>query len=86
MTNVRDFEGKVVLITGAATGIGRATALAFARRGAKVAIGDIDERSNETVRLIEEEGGQAVFIKTDVSKSDQVADLVKKTVSTFGGL
>ncbi|RDW15810.1 short chain dehydrogenase [Oceanobacillus arenosus] len=86
MTNVKDFENKVVLITGAATGIGRATALAFARRGAKVAIGDVDERAAETVQFIEEEGGEAVFFKTNVVDSEEVQALVANTVEHFGGL
>jgi NAD(P)-dependent dehydrogenase (short-subunit alcohol dehydrogenase family) len=85
MTN-SDFQGKVVLITGAATGIGRATALAFARKGAKVAIGDIDDRANETVQLIESEGGQAAYFKTNVANSDDVKLLVENTVAKFGGL
>jgi len=82
----REFEGKVVLITGAATGIGRATALAFAKRGAKVAIGDVDERANETVQLIEAEGGQAEFLKTDVTNPEQVKALIENTVTKFGGM
>lgn len=83
---VKDFEGQVVLITGAATGIGRATALAFARRGAKVAIGDVDDRANETVELIQKEGGEAAFFKTDVTNGEEVKSLVEQTVEKFGGL
>ncbi|QWU17284.1 NAD(P)-dependent dehydrogenase, short-chain alcohol dehydrogenase family [Paenibacillus sophorae] len=86
MTTLRDFENKVVLITGAATGIGRAAALAFAKRGAVIAIGDVDERSNETVKLIKEAGGEAVFYKTDVSNKEQAAALVEQTVNRFGRL
>lgn len=84
--SVKDFEGHVVLITGAATGIGRATALAFASRGASVAIGDVDDRANETVELIQKEGGEAVFFKTDVTNGEEVKSLVKQTVEQFGGL
>ncbi len=84
MTKTTDFENKVVLITGAATGIGRATALAFARRGAKIAIGDVDSRAEETVKLIEEEGGEAIFIKTNVVDSADVQAMVKNTVEHFG--
>lgn len=86
MSNPFDISGKVVLITGGATGIGRATALAFARHGAKVAIGDIDDRAAETVRLIEEVGGTGLFIKTDVTSAEQVQRLVRTVVDTFGGL
>jgi NAD(P)-dependent dehydrogenase (short-subunit alcohol dehydrogenase family) len=81
-----DFTDKVVLITGGATGIGRATALAFARQGAKVVIGDVDGRAEETVKLIEDVGGTALFAKTDVTVAAEVESLVLKAVDTYGGL
>jgi len=81
-----DFTDKVVLVTGGATGIGRATSLAFARQGATVAIGDVDDRAAETVRLIEEAGGTARFVPTDVTVADDVERLVATTVDTYGGL
>jgi NAD(P)-dependent dehydrogenase (short-subunit alcohol dehydrogenase family) len=81
-----DFTGKSVLVTGGATGIGRATALAFAGQGAAVAIGDVDEQAEETVALINDMGGQAFFRRTDVRNADQVSALVDATVSAFGRL
>ncbi|MFE6196111.1 SDR family oxidoreductase [Streptomyces sp. NPDC057838] len=81
-----DFTGKVVLITGGATGIGRAVALGFARQGAAVVIGDIDERSSETVNLIEKEGGTGLFVPTDVTLAREVERLVSTTVDTYGDL
>src|SRR5688500_15736197 len=81
-----DFTGKIVLVTGGATGIGRATSLAFARQGATVVIGDIDERAAETVRLIEEQGGTARFVRTDVTVAADMERLVQTTVDTYGGL
>ncbi|SCF15594.1 NAD(P)-dependent dehydrogenase, short-chain alcohol dehydrogenase family [Micromonospora viridifaciens] len=81
-----DFTDKVVLITGGATGIGRATARAFARQGAKVVIGDVDERAAETVDLITADGGTAMYVRTDVTKNDEVENLVRTAVSTYGGL
>lgn len=82
-----DFDGKVVLITGAATGIGRAVAVAFAAHGAHVAIGDINEQAvRETLTLIEGAGSKAFFLRTDVSQESDVAALVSGTVKHFGRL
>jgi NAD(P)-dependent dehydrogenase (short-subunit alcohol dehydrogenase family) len=82
-----DFSDKVALITGAAGGIGRATAVAFAAAGAAVTVADIDlPGAQETVDLIKERGGQALALKVDVTDSAAVADMVAHTVQTFGGL
>ena len=79
--------GKVALITGAGSGIGRASALAFAREGAKVVVADvIVEGGEETVRLIQQAGGEAVFMRADVSQAVEVEALVKKAVATYGRL
>ncbi|WP_245833007.1 SDR family NAD(P)-dependent oxidoreductase [Oceanobacillus timonensis] len=84
MTQEQDFKGKVVLITGAASGIGEATALKFAERGAKVAIGDINEESNKVVQQIKDHGGEAVFFQTNVSNPEEVKALVEQTAAHFG--
>jgi len=82
-----EFEGKVALVTGASMGIGRASALAFARRGAKVVVADVDVKGGEeTARLIREAGGEAIFVKTDVANAAEVEVLVKKTVKVYGKL
>lgn len=82
---MQQFENSVVLVTGGAAGIGKAAALAFAQRGAKVAIGDLDkDRGNAVAAEIGENGGQAIFIKTDVSKTGDVEKLIGKTVAEFG--
>lgn len=81
-----DFTDQVVLVTGGATGIGRATCLAFAGQGARVVIGDVDERAAQTVELIEEAGGTGRFVRTDVTVAADVENLVRRTVDEFGGL
>ena len=80
-------EGKVVLVTGGSCGIGRATALLLAREGAKVVVADVlVEEGGETVRLVEEAGGQALFVECDVSRSVQVEKLIDRTVASYGRL
>jgi NAD(P)-dependent dehydrogenase (short-subunit alcohol dehydrogenase family) len=79
--------GKVVIVTGGASGIGRATAIALARDGAKVVIGDIDVAGCEnTVAAIEDQGGEAIYLRADMTKSADIQSLVMKAVSEYGGL
>jgi NAD(P)-dependent dehydrogenase (short-subunit alcohol dehydrogenase family) len=83
----KQFEGKVALVTGAASGIGRASALVFARGGAKTVVADVlVEGGEETVRIIKAAGGDALFVRTDVSKAAEVETLIQKTVETYGRL
>jgi NAD(P)-dependent dehydrogenase (short-subunit alcohol dehydrogenase family) len=80
-------DGKVVLITGAGLGMGQAAALLFAKEGAKVAVVDWKpEAGEETVKMIKKAGGEAIFIKADVSKADDAKNMVKTTVKTYGKL
>ena len=80
-------EGKVAIVTGGSSGIGRAAALAFSNEGAKVAVADVnDEGGEETVEMIRNSGGSAFFVHTDVSKSVEVQNMVDKTVEKYGRL
>jgi NAD(P)-dependent dehydrogenase (short-subunit alcohol dehydrogenase family) len=81
------FESKVVLVTGGNAGIGKATALAFAKEGARVVVAArrVSE-GEETVAIIKQAGGEACFVQTDVSKASEVEALVAACVSIYGGL
>jgi NAD(P)-dependent dehydrogenase (short-subunit alcohol dehydrogenase family) len=81
------FEGKVVLVTGAAGGIGRATALAFGRAGACVVVADLSvDGGHATAAMIVEAGGKALFVQTNVTRAADVEALIDKTVSYYGRL
>lgn len=81
------FENKVVIVTGAAGGIGRASALGFAKEGARVVVADVaEDGGRDTVGLIEAAGGGAVFASCDISDETQVAAMVELARETFGGL
>ena len=82
-----EFEGKVALVTGAAGGIGRASARLFARHGARVAVADLHRTgAEETAELIREAGGEAVAIEVDVADAASVEAMVATTVAAFGRL
>jgi NAD(P)-dependent dehydrogenase (short-subunit alcohol dehydrogenase family) len=81
------FTNKTVFLTGGATGIGRATALAFAREGASLAVCDVaEEATQETVALCKQEGAKAIFIKTNVASTSDIDNAVKRTITEFGSL
>lgn len=80
-----NFNNKVAIITGGSFGIGRATAIAFSKKGARVVIVDWVE-DQETLNQIKSTGAEAIFIKCDVSKAEDVRMMVKKTIDTFGRL
>jgi NAD(P)-dependent dehydrogenase (short-subunit alcohol dehydrogenase family) len=80
-------QGKVALVTGGASGIGRATALTFAREGAKLIIADMNvDGGQQTVHMITENGGEAIFVRTDVSKAVEVQALISQAVEIYGRL
>ena len=84
---MEQFADKVALVTGGASGIGRTSAQFYAREGAKVAVSDIDEVGGpETVKLINQVGGEAFFIKTDVSNPADCEKLVSQTIEKYGRL
>jgi NAD(P)-dependent dehydrogenase (short-subunit alcohol dehydrogenase family) len=81
------FADKVAFVTGATTGIGRTTALAFAREGASVVVADVAAEGNQdTARLIEQAGGQALAVTCDVTSTDDIRAALEATVERFGGL
>lgn len=80
-------RGKVALITGAGSGMGRASAILFAKEGAKVAVVDIDSKGgNQTVDLIKQDGNEAFFVQEDVSKLKDVEEMIKSTIDKYGRL
>ena len=84
---MRQFAGRVVLVTGGNAGIGRATAAEFARQGAQVVVsGRREKEGRGVVAEIEASGGEAIFIKTDVSKESDVKAMIERTLAKFGRL
>lgn len=81
------FEEKVALVTGSGSGIGRSTALAFAREGARVVVNDVnDEAGAETVDMVVASGGEAIFVHADVSQTRDVETLILQAVEAYGRL
>ena len=84
---MNEFQGKVALVTGGTSGIGRAAVIAYAREGAKVVVaGRRAAEGEETVRLVRAQGGEAIFVPTDVAQEAQVKNLIGRTLEQFGRL
>lgn len=84
---MNEFKGKVAIVTGGTSGIGRAAAVAYAREGAKVVVaGRRAAEGEETVRLLRAEGGEGIFVPTDVAQEAQVKNLIGRTLQQFGRL
>jgi len=84
---MKRLEGKVAVVTGGSAGIGRATSLAFAEEGAKVVVADVVvSGGEETVKMIQDAGGEAIFVKTDVTKAEEVKAMADTAFGTFGKL
>jgi NAD(P)-dependent dehydrogenase (short-subunit alcohol dehydrogenase family) len=87
LLNMGKLAERVAVITGAGSGIGRAAALLFAKEGAKIVVADFaPQGGHETVKMIKEAGGQAVFVEVNVSKSADVQKMIKSAIDTFGRL
>ena len=87
ISETKSFAGKVAFVTGGASGIGRAAALSFSREGASVVAADVSQQGNEeTVRLIEAQGGRALAVRCDVTRPQEVKAALDKTVEAFGRL
>ena len=83
----RPFASKVALVTGGNVGLGRAASLAFAQEGAKVVVSARRvEEGEETVKMIKDAGGEAIFIRTDMSEKADIEALINRTVETYGRL
>lgn len=77
-------EGKVAIVTGCASGMGKDIAVLFAKEGAKIAGADwLEDAGNETIEIIKKAGGEAIFIKTDISKAEDIKNMVKKAADAF---
>ena len=85
--NKKELEGKVAIVTGGGSGIGKMSALSYAESGAKVVVADISERDGQNVTdEIVEKGGEAIFVKTDVSQAQDNENLVNKALEVYGKL
>jgi NAD(P)-dependent dehydrogenase (short-subunit alcohol dehydrogenase family) len=87
VSDLRQMQDKRVVMTGGAANIGRATAVLLARHGARLVIGDVDEKGvSDTISLVEDEGGSARFVETDVTSEDAVKNLIDTAAGELGGL